>query len=274
MLTVCRQSDPNKTELIAKLCRVGSNELDTLRYLHSKRPPSPHIISLIETTPSTISGREWLILPKLHTLRDEWLLDSRGVSGREQLGWGLIKGLAYLHEHNIAHLDIKPGNLVCDGDFGLKIIDFDIAIEVEDENTEIDEYCGTENWTAPEVGKKDSPTRPRYSPIKADRWSCGRVIRRHIMAGIGDSCLWKFAGQLKADDPQQRPSLPDWHEYLGTPFSDVSHKLKNHLPQKDVVEVDGECVKSPDAKRPRLVGVVEEVDTEWMILSKHDTTGN
>ncbi|KAH8980622.1 kinase-like domain-containing protein, partial [Lactarius hatsudake] len=87
----------------------------------------------------------------------------------------LIKGLAYLHKHRIAHRDIKPDNLVCDDVFRLKIIDFDIAIEVQDENTEVDEYRGTEDWTAPEIGKEDGPT-PMYSPIKADRWSCGRVL--------------------------------------------------------------------------------------------------
>ncbi|KAH8981237.1 kinase-like domain-containing protein, partial [Lactarius hatsudake] len=91
----------------------------------------------------------------------------------------LIKGLAYLHKHRIAHRDIKPDNLVCDDVFRLKIIDFDIAIKVQDENTEVDKYCGldrgTEGWTAPEIGKEDGPT-PMYSPIKADRWSCGRVL--------------------------------------------------------------------------------------------------
>jgi serine/threonine protein kinase len=65
-----------------------------------------------------------------------------GVRNRVQLGWGLIKGLAYLHEHKVAHRDIKPHNLVRGGDFRLQIIDFDVAIKVQDENTEIDGYRG------------------------------------------------------------------------------------------------------------------------------------
>ncbi|KAI0245958.1 kinase-like domain-containing protein, partial [Lactifluus subvellereus] len=85
---------------------------------------------------------------------------------------GLIKGLAYLHKLCIAHRDIKPDNLLVDPDFCLKIIDFDIAMQVKDEDEEVDGKCGTTHWMAPEVEKKCST----YSPIKADRWSCGRVL--------------------------------------------------------------------------------------------------
>ncbi|KAH9168835.1 kinase-like domain-containing protein, partial [Lactarius sanguifluus] len=104
------------------------------------------------------------------------------------------------------HRDIKPDNLVCDDDFCLQIIDFDVAIEVQDENTEVDKYRGTRGWTAPEMGEEDGP-RAWYSPIKADRWSCGRVLLHHIMVGKGDERVWEFGKQLMARDPQQRPSL-------------------------------------------------------------------
>jgi len=242
---VYRRSDPNKTEYIAKRVRKGSNELAIHDYLRTRQSQSPHIISLIEAVPSTT--REWLILPKLCSIRDRWFMNSGGVAGRVRLGWGLIKGLAYLHEHKVAHRDVKPDNLVHDHDFVLKIIDFDIAIEVQDENTEINGYCGTEGWTAPEIGTQDGPT-VMYSPIKADRWSCGRVILRHIMVEQGDFRLSEFAHKLMVKDPQQRPSLLDWHKFA-PPVSQVT--LVNRCRQ-GVVEVGGESVKPPDAKKPRL----------------------
>ena len=49
-------------------------------------------------------------------------------------GWDLIEGLAHLHEHGIAHLDIKPGNLFYTDDFHLQIIDFDLAVWVGSED--------------------------------------------------------------------------------------------------------------------------------------------
>ncbi|KAH9017766.1 kinase-like domain-containing protein [Lactarius deliciosus] len=249
--TVYRQSDPNKTELIAKHLCDGSNELHILKYLRTIQPPSPHIISLIETVPSTTGG--WLILPKLHSIRDQGFMDSCGVCDRDQLGRGLIKGLAYLHEHKVAHRDVKPSNLVCDDVFRLQIIDFDVAIEVQDENTEVDEYRGTEDWTAPEIGEEDGPT-PMYSPIKADRWSCGCVLLRHMMVGKGDNRLSEFAEQLMARDPQQRPSLLEWDKW-SAPFSVAANALvdrgKEPRRRQDMVE---ESMKPPEAKKPRLAG--------------------
>ncbi|KAH9052933.1 hypothetical protein EDB83DRAFT_2265766 [Lactarius deliciosus] len=255
--TVYRQSDPDKTELIAKHLRKGSNELDILKYLHTIQPQSPHVISFIETIPSITGG--WLILPKLHSIRYQEFMDSCGVRGRDQLGRGLIEGLGYLHEHGIAHRDIKPDNLVCDDDFCLHIIDFDVAIEVQDENTEVDKYRGTRNWTAPEMGEEDGP-RAWYSPIKADRWSCGCVLLRHIMVGKGDKRLWEFGKQLMARDPQQRPSLVGWDKWSALPLSNMSKVLtvrgKESRPRE---EVDGvSIVEAPDAKRPRL-SVTSEV---------------
>jgi len=258
---VFRRKDPNKTELIAKHVREGSNEPDILKYLHAIRSQSPHVISFIEAIPSTTT--EWLILPKLHSIGDQRLMNSGGVRSRVQLGWGLIKGLAYLHEHKVAHRDIKPHNLVCDGDFRLQVIDFDVAIKVKDENTETDEYRGTKGWTAPEMGEEEGPT-PMYSPIKADRWSCGRVLLRHIMVRRGDKRLWEFADQLMANDPQQRPSLLEWHKW-SAPLSNMANVLKDggkeSRSRKDMTEVDGESMNPPDAKRPRLSGLEASLPT-------------
>lgn len=205
--TVYRRKDLEKTEYIAKLVRKGSREPDFFNFLHMTGSHSPHVISPIDTVTSATGN--WLILPSLFTVDDRQLMKDIGMDNCSELGWGLIKGLAYLHEHKIAHRDIKPANLVYDSYFRLQIIDLDVAIKVEDENTETDKYRGTRGWTAPEMGTGDGP-RQRYSPIRADRWSCGRVILRHIMVAGRVNRLSAFANLLMVDDPQQRPSLIEY----------------------------------------------------------------
>ena len=212
MRMVYRRGDQSKTKLIAKRVRLGSNELNILEYLDTKQPRSPHIISLIEATPPMT--KKWLIQPKWSKCYQR-VLDARGIPGRDQLGWGLVKGLAYLHEHNVAHRDIRPQNLVCAAGFQLQIVDFDLAMQVQDENTISDEYRGTKSeWTAHEMGDQDGPTL-MHSPIRADRWACGRVLLRFLLVGrgLGDERLREFAERLLTFRPQQRPSLLEWRDF-------------------------------------------------------------
>ena len=176
------------------------------------------------------------------------------VDARSTLGWGLINGLAYLHKHNIAHRDIKPDNLVCDSSYRLQIIDPDLAIKVEDENAEISKYRGTRGWTAPEMGKQDEPT-PMYSPIRADRWSCGLVLLKHILVrSERANPLLRIAHELTAQDPWQRPSLLDCSSDVGNvpdPRIETSGP-RQYRPRQDMEEVGDESMKQPDAKKPRL----------------------
>ncbi|XP_050529125.1 death-associated protein kinase 3-like [Daktulosphaira vitifoliae] len=81
----------------------------------------------------------------------------------------VVEGLAYMHQRKIAHLDIKPQNLVLMGAFptcDVKLCDFEIS-RVILEGTEIREILGTPDYVAPEI--------LHYEPITlaADMWSLG-----------------------------------------------------------------------------------------------------
>ena len=114
-----------------------------------------------------------------------------------------------MHRCSVAHLDLKPDNIlvnvasqtVWNTDFGVSIL-----VRNEDEVTE--GYTGTPGWTAPEIGDEHGPPKT-YSPIRADRWACGRMIQYFGTFGPGfqDPALEGLSSQLLDEDPAKRPCL-------------------------------------------------------------------
>ncbi|KLO08979.1 kinase-like protein [Schizopora paradoxa] len=191
----------------------GANEVEILQYLSTIQPPSTHVISLIETAMSD-SG-PCIVLPMARSLEEQLHFNADGglLRGKFlQLSRHLLEGLSFLHHSLIAHMDIKPGNLVYTSDYDLQIIDFDIAIRLTNAEEKVDIFCGTTDWMAPEIGSEEKgPSRP-YSPILADRWSCGRVLLEFSkrLQGEHDYGLRDFAMQMMSIEPSKRPSLLEW----------------------------------------------------------------
>lgn len=48
---------------------------------------------------------------------------------------GICEGLHYLHQNNILHLDLKPGNILLDEDMMPKITDFGLSRCFEEDQT-------------------------------------------------------------------------------------------------------------------------------------------
>jgi serine/threonine protein kinase len=118
----------------------------------------------------------------------------------------LIEGVAFSHSQCIAHLDIKPQNIVVVPN-QLFIIYFDISVRVDGSSALIDRWCGTRGWMAPEIGHRDGP-KCWYSPIRADLWSCGLVLR--YLARVGDveeNPFEVLTLELLNKTPQLRPLL-------------------------------------------------------------------
>lgn len=62
----------------------------------------------------------------------------------------LLNGLNYMHEKHLMHRDLKPDNILVDLDGSIKIADFGLTLELDD-NLYYMEVCGTKPYMAPEI---------------------------------------------------------------------------------------------------------------------------
>jgi len=85
----------------------------------------------------------------------------------------LISGIEYLHSCRVAHLDLKPENLLLGADFNLKIADFDLS-HVCGDNKILSR--GTRYYRGPEFFKSSSSDPEIKSPFPSDIYSAGIIL--------------------------------------------------------------------------------------------------
>ena len=204
MLTVCQYiafcTYSNGENGVLKLVPPQSNEVVILKKLltieDSHNPILPGIrIAELASAPSYSlvqmpEGKE--IVYRDHAAN---LLD---------LAIQLVTGVMFLHDHNIAHLDIKRDNLLLSSTGKLSIIDFSVS-QFAENSTTFTGFTGTKGCVAPEVDQG----RP-FSPFSADKWACGKILKDMACACSGLRFLPGILLQamcLTDSDPSKRPPL-------------------------------------------------------------------
>lgn len=79
----------------------------------------------------------------------------------------MLDALSYCHSNNVAHRDIKPENIFLDQYDHVKLADFGLARQFDEENKS-KEKCGSLIFIAPEVLQYNE-----VCPFKADIWALG-----------------------------------------------------------------------------------------------------
>nr|XP_045598575.1 serine/threonine-protein kinase 17A-like [Procambarus clarkii] len=141
--------------------------------------PSSRIVSLhqlYETTSEIILVLELAEGGELQRVIDEEENLEEGVVCRYMIN--ILGALRFLHAHNIAHLDLKPQNLLLMGQHpqsDVKLCDFGIS-RIILSDIEVREVLGTPDYVAPEI--------LQYEPISlaTDMWSVG-VLTYVLLTG-------------------------------------------------------------------------------------------
>ncbi|KAG6374813.1 hypothetical protein JVT61DRAFT_4197 [Boletus reticuloceps] len=198
----------NKTREWRYLKFVEATEVEILQYLTGIQSLSNHTITDVQFWPMLLRNLDELL----------W-----------SVALQLVEAVTFMHKHNIAHMDLKPSNIIIPPEGGrLTIIDFNVSIPVRNPDATYMGVVGTENYIAPEV------LEGHYKPILADLWSCGRTLE-DLCVGCrpSEDCamLLRISRQLMEQDPEARPKMSTVLEWLASSRRENTQSHEVLVPQ-------------------------------------------
>ncbi|XP_053441441.1 mitogen-activated protein kinase 11 isoform X2 [Nycticebus coucang] len=176
---------------------------------------------------TTLMGADLNNIVKCQALSDEHV---------QFLVYQLLRGLKYIHSAGIIHRDLKPSNVAVNEDCELRILDFGLARQADEEMTG---YVATRWYRAPEImlnWMHYNQTAPSPPSPTVDIWSVG-CIMAELLQGKA-----LFPGSDYIDQ------LKRIMEVVGTPSPEVLAKISSEhartyiqslppMPQKDLSSI-------------------------------------
>ncbi|HSO40355.1 MAG TPA: serine/threonine-protein kinase [Labilithrix sp.] len=129
----------------------------------------PNVVLLLDVG-RTAAGRPFLVLENIEGPSLQQVLEKKRMLGVEvalAVALGVCAALEHVHERNVVHRDVKPGNILLAGGGVVKLIDFGIAQRAR--TASVSDAFGTEGVTpsgrmAPETVKDAFGTPAYMSP--------------------------------------------------------------------------------------------------------------
>lgn len=164
------------------------------------------------------------------TLKDRLRRESLRIAEVVAIAQHLVQGLASAHRQQVLHRDLKPANIGFSTDGTTRLLDFGIALRIDDDETlsveGIASFSGTVPYSAPEIVRGAKPD------VRSDLWSFGVVLYemvagRRPFTGANDSALLHA---ILYDAP------PEFRAASGEPVPDGLRQLISDLLTKDPAE--------------------------------------
>ncbi len=143
------------------------------------------------------------------TLKDLVRREGRlGGAEAARIALQLLSALSFAHRRGIVHRDIKPQNVMLDGEGNVKVMDFGIARAGDSGMTEVGSVLGTAQYLAPEQAKGLQVDE------RSDLYSVGIVLYEMLTGAVpfkGDTAVTvalKHVNEMPAEPSELVPGMP------------------------------------------------------------------
>ncbi|MCJ1357340.1 MAG: hypothetical protein MMC33_007336 [Icmadophila ericetorum] len=139
---------------------------------HHRQFTHPHIARLYEVI--VTESLVWLVLE--YCPGDElynYILKNGPlpIEKAQRIFTQLVGAVAYVHNKNCVHRDLKLENILLDKHENVKLVDFGFTREYEGKLSYLQTFCGTVCYSAPEMLRGE-----KYAGEKVDVWSLGIIL--------------------------------------------------------------------------------------------------
>jgi len=212
----------------------------------------PNIVTVIDRGEE--DGRQYIVFEYIEGENLKELVVRKGrLDVREALEVAIeiARALAFAHEAGLVHRDVKPQNVLLNGDGRAKVTDFGIArsVDVESGMTETGTVLGTSNYIAPEQASGE--------PVDAqtDVYSLG-VVLYELLAGDVPFSGESFLAVAMKHVHEPPPNLLD---------------VRSDVPLRVAAAVDRTLEKDSERRFPSMAAFAAELESCLAELGRDDT---
>jgi eukaryotic-like serine/threonine-protein kinase len=211
----------------------------------------PNIVTVIDRGED--DGRQYIVFEYIdgENLKERVVRNGRlGVSEALELAIQTARGLAFAHQHGLVHRDVKPQNVLLNGDGQAKVTDFGIARTLDvDGVTQTGTVMGTSNYIAPEQAS-GQPVE-----VQTDVYSLG-VVLYELLAGDVPFPGENFVSVAMKHVNDPPPNLLD---------------VRKDVPLRVAAAIDRALEKDPSARFPTMDAFAAELEA---CLASLDSPGD